>query len=150
MVTARLEPQDSLVLISGTNYIKEGEGNKLEMNRSEEARRAVLSQALHCEVSIATVPYRYDKPELNQHIDSYSETIRKQCTEEAEELKKIGGMEGRIKIIEVNSVRKKKRLYRTWIASEKRRECKTCKPDQTISFQGTMTTGGKLSKREKQ
>lgn len=128
MVTARLEPQDNLVLISGTNDIKEREGNEVEIDRCEEARRAVLSQALHCKVFIATVPYRYDKPELNQYIDSYNETIRKQCTEEAEELKKIG-MEERIKIIEVNSVLEKKRLYRAWLASEKRREGKTCKLD---------------------
>lgn len=98
LITSHLTPEDNLLIMTGTNDIKEDD-KSVVLNMHMDDRSNMLSQAKHTNVTMVLVPFRYDKEELNEYIHTYNQSLITLCEEEQKKVPK-----GRISILDPNKV----------------------------------------------
>ena len=76
LVSSSLEVDDYLIVMSGTNDMSfTNNGKCTNLNLHEEARKDLFSQARHTNVLVVSVPHRFDKAKVNEHIDKYNDSL---------------------------------------------------------------------------
>ena len=106
VATAHLTPNDALVFIGGTNNFQ-SRNNVITAKYDSQAFKNVLSQSLHTNIIVTTVPHRYDKP-ANSTINEFNMLIRK----EVEEFKRSAKFPDRVKILDINEIIKTEDHYK--------------------------------------
>lgn len=94
-----LRPSDTLVYLVGTNDIYSSKTGP-SISLANEPKKNILSHAKHTNVIMANVPYRLDKKELNESVDTYNDNLLKI----AEDFKCSSRYSERVSFLDFNSI----------------------------------------------